>query len=209
MAREIQIHVEEPSMEAFLVAFLSRVLSADVAWRPINYGSKQQLFNRLPQRLSGYARYDPAYRPKVLVLVDRDADDCAVLKARLESACEENGLRTKTRPGVDGVFDVVNRIVIEELEAWFFGDADALQQAWPGTGRTSRRSAYRDPDAIRGGTHEALLRVLKASGHLGDSDRLPKIDVARTMGGVLIPERSRSCSFQHFWTGLNALLAIA
>ncbi len=196
-------------MEAFLLALLPRVLSPEVVWRPINYGSKQQLLERLPQRLAGYARYDPSYRPKVMVLVDRDADDCAILKEQLESASHDSGLATKARPAVDGSFDVVNRIVVEELEAWFFGDVDALQQAWPGSRRTSGRAAYRDPDAIRGGTHEALLRVLKASGHMRDADRLPKIDVARIMGGVLIPERSRSCSFQHFWTGLNTLIAIA
>lgn len=209
MVREIQIHVEEPSMEAFLDALLPRLLPLGVLWRPINYGSKQQLLERLPQRLAGYANYDPAYRLKVLILVDRDADDCVALKSRLEAMCLESGLASKTRPAAGGAFDVVNRIVIEELEAWFFGDPDALQAAWPGTGRTARRAAYREPDAVKGGTHEAMLRMLKASGHLRDADRLPKIEVARTMGGILIPERNRSSSFQHFWTGLNALVAVA
>ena len=207
MTREIQIHVEEPSMEAFKQALLPRMLTSAVAWKIIDYGSKQQLLARLPQRLLGYAQYDAAYRPKLMVLVDRDDDDCAALKAQLETACEAALLRTKGRPADSGDFDVVNRIVVEELEAWFFGDPEALQEVWPGTRRSLGKAAYRDPDAVRGGTHEALLRVLKSAGHLRDADRLPKIEIARIMGHVLNVQRSRSSSFQHFQTGLDALLA--
>lgn len=50
-------------------------------------------------------------------------------------------------------FQVLNRLAIEELEAWFFGDVAALHSAYPRVPSTlGRRSRYRDPDAIRGGT---------------------------------------------------------
>lgn len=136
-------------MEAFLVALLPRFVASDIPWRPIGYGSKQQLLARLPQRLLGYARYDPAHRPKILVLVDRDDDDCAALKLALEAACRAAALSTKAVPNTDGRFDVVNRIVVEELEAWFFGDGAALQQGWPAPRATwdKRATAIRTPSA--------------------------------------------------------------
>jgi hypothetical protein len=71
LTREIHIHVEEPSMEAFLRDFLPRVLAQGVSWRPINHASKSQLLAELPRRLNGYARMPVEYRPRALVLVDR------------------------------------------------------------------------------------------------------------------------------------------
>ncbi len=120
-------------MEAFLRELLPRFLDPDIAWQAVNYGSKQQLLARLPLRMLGYARVPAAHRPLSLVLVDRDDDDCNVLKHQIEDACRAAGLHSRTRPDATGGFDVVNRIVIEELEAWFFGDAKAVEQAWSGS----------------------------------------------------------------------------
>jgi len=70
----------------------------------------------------------------------------------------------------------VNRIAIEELEAWFFGDVDALHAAYPRVSRhLANKAPYRDPDAITGGTAEALGRVLKAYYRTG----LLKTEVAK------------------------------
>lgn len=207
--RPLHIHVEEPSMEAFLQDFLPRRLAAGVDWRIINYTSKRQMLNRLPDRLRGYANIPLEYRPKSLVLVDRDDDDCAALKARLEMACAAAGLISKTAGG-DAAPDVVNRIVIEELEAWYFGDLAAVAAAWPGVSlNVARRARFRDPDAVRGGTHEAFLAVLQQAGHLKDVERLPKIDAARRMGALLNPAQNTSRSFHHFVMGLDALVQAA
>lgn len=208
MPRPIHIHVEEPSMEAFLGDFLPRILSEASDWKIIDHSSKWQLLNNLPVRLLGYAKMPILHRPKVLVLVDRDDDECSMLKARLESACNNASLFSKTSPGVAGTFDVVNRIVVEELEAWYFGDVHALCEAWPGVPATlGAQARFRDPDAITGGTHEALLGVLQKAGHFRGMERLPKIDAARRMGALIDPAHNRSVSFQHFLTGLNALVA--
>jgi len=194
-------------MAAFLDAFLPRQLDPAIDWRSIDYGSKQQLLDRLADRMAGYARIPSEHRPRSLVLVDRDDDDCRALKARLEAACAAAGL--PTRAATPAAFEVVNRIVCEELEAWFFGDAAALDAGWHGAGRVVRQAAYRDPDAVRGGTHEALLRELQRAGHLKGLARLPKIDTARTMGMLLDPARNTSRSFRHFWDGLTMLAANA
>ena len=59
-------------------------------------------------------------------------------------------------------FQVLNRIAIEELEAWFFGDVQALNQAYPKTPKTlGHKSRYKDPDSIKGGTWESMERELK------------------------------------------------
>lgn len=207
MARPLHIHVEEPSMEAFLEDFLPRYLDPQLSWKIIDHNSKWQLLQKLPHRLAGYARIPIEYRPKTLVLVDRDDDDCLILKARLESFAANANLVSKTAG--DGVkFEVVNRIVVEELEAWFFGDVQALAASWPGVPlNLGARAGFRDPDAIVGGTHEVLLRVLQRAGHLRSVDRLPKIDTARRMAGRLESDRCTSRSFQQFLTGLDALVS--
>lgn len=202
------VHVEEPSMKEALDNLLLSLLPLyRVDIRIIDHGSKKALLANVPDRLRGYAKWaDPALR--VIVLVDRDEDDCRALKANLEGAALVAGLTTKTAPGRLGEFQVVNRIVIEELEAWFLGDIEALADSYPGVPPTlARKAAFRDPDAIRGGTWEALSRVLKAAGHYGGSDRLPKIEVARRVSSKMVPSRNRSHSFKVFVAGLGALVA--
>jgi hypothetical protein len=139
--------------------------------------------------------------------VDRDDDDCRALKERLEKAAKEAGLATKSTPDSAGNFRVVNRIAIEELEAWFLGDVQALSAAYAGIPASlDRQAAFRDPDAVIGGTWEALHRVLKRAGHYVGSDRIPKIEVARRVAEQMVPNRNRSRSFQAFVTGLEALI---
>jgi hypothetical protein len=205
MFREIHIHVEEPSMEAYLGALLPRLLAPQMAVRVINHTNKQKLLREVPKRLSGYAKTPPAWRPLTLVLVDRDQDDCRVLKAQLEAATHNAGLVSKsTAQGAQ--FDVVNRIVIEELEAWHFGDAGALRAEFPGVqANLDQGASYRNPDAIAGGTHEALLRVLQRAGHFKGMASLPKVETARRMAKIVNVDGNSSASFGHFIAGLRSL----
>lgn len=207
-AVKLFVHVEEPSMKEAMEILLPRLLRDRQAnFRVIDHGSKQALLTNLPARLRGYAQW-PAPRIRILVTIDRDDDDCTALKARLEHLAQAAGLPSKSTPGPDGRFRVVNRIVIEELESWFLGDISALRSAYPRVPATlGHRKTYRDPDAIKGGTWEALHRVLKASGHYAASGHLPKIDVARRVTRYMLPERNKSRSFQAFVGGLEALLS--
>lgn len=190
-------------------AVLEALLPGLTSGHPVEYRiiEHRNLLAELPARLRGYARQgDPAAR--VLVLLDRDERDCHELKARLEAAARGARLATKTAPGHDGRFQVVNRIVIEELEAWFLGDVPALRAAFPRLPEAlAARRGLRDPDAIRGGTWEALLRVLQQAGYFPGATRLPKIDLARQIAAAMRPEANRSASFQAFCSGLGALLA--
>ena len=202
------VHVEEPSMKEAMETLLPRLLGGkSVDWRIIDHGSKGGLLKNLADRLRGYARWEDA-NIRVLVLVDRDDDDCVALKAALEQAAGEAGLPTKAAPDHGGAFRVVNRIVIEELEAWFLGDVPALVAAYPGVSpNLESKASFRDPDAVPGGTWEALHRVLQRAGHYAGAQRLPKIEVARRVSTEMVAGRNRSRSFQVFLEGLEALTA--
>ena len=114
------------------------------------------------------------------------------------------GLET---PDGDGRFRVTNRIVVEELEAWFFGDVPAPPAAYPGISPfLAQKHAFRDPDAISGGTWERLFQVLQAAGYYRAAERLPKLEVARNVAAFMVPGRNLSPSFRHFVDGLAAML---
>ena len=207
MTRPIHIHVEEPSMEAYIGELLPRLALDAICVRIINHGSKQILLREVPNRLRGYASIANEWRPLTLVLVDRDDDDCRALKNTLETAALAAGLATKTNEP-NAPFDVVNRIVIEELEAWHFGDPVSLRNEYPGLSENlANKAQYRNPDAIAGGTHEALFRVLQKAGYYRGLSHLPKVDTARRMARRVDVESNLSASFQHFLAGLRALAA--
>ncbi|MGE4278223.1 MAG: DUF4276 family protein [Magnetospirillum sp.] len=198
------VHVEEDSMESALLGLLPRMIAND-DYKIINHGSKDRLLKDLPQRLKGYAAWKQGNN-KILILVDRDNEDCRVLKNKLEAMAHAAQLSTKSTPDKTGNFNVVNRIVVEELEAWFFGDIPALSKAYPGVPLTlEKKSAYRDPDSIKGGTWERLLKVLQEAGHYERSEKLPKVAVARKLAPLMNLSNNRSTSFRQFQNGLLAL----
>jgi hypothetical protein len=204
----IEFLVEEESMQAALKAIAPRLLSESVTWEVFAFQGQQDLFKRLPRRLLGYARRVRTETIGVVVLIDEDREGCRDLKARLERLSANASLATKTKPLPTGRFHVLNRIAIEELEAWFFGDERALRSAYPRLpDGLTRRAEYRDPDAINGGTWERLHAELKAIGLF--PAHFPKIEVARAVAPHLDPARNRSRSFQTFLGGLEALVAQA
>ena len=138
------------------------------------------------------------------MLVDRDDDDCEQLKMELEKMAAAAGLSTKSAPGDDGLFAVLNRIVIEELESWFIGDPTALRKAFSSLPAISQKTGiFRNPD--NGGNWEALHRFLKKYGIYKSS--FPKIDAARHIAPHLDIQQNRSRSFQVFVDGIEALLS--
>ena len=187
----VDVLVEEPSAEAALRVLLPRMLGS-IPFDVYQYGSKTALLGRLPDRLRGYARWLPPDR-RIVVLVDRDDDDCLRLKGRLESMAANAGLTTRSTSS-DGAFSVVTRIAVEELEAWFFGDWEAVRAAYPRVNaNVPAQAKYRRPDAIGGGTWEAFERCLKRGGYFRSG--LRKIEAARAVAAHMDPRRNTSPSF--------------
>jgi hypothetical protein len=204
---QLEILVEEPSMEAALSHLLPRVLRGWDEEAPImvrTFNGKPDLLRKLPSRMRGYASYADQVDLRVLVLVDRDADDCHELKERLQSVAQGARLRTKSGSGGE-VFRVCNRIAVEELEAWYLGDANALVAAYPRVpAGFARRATYRHPDAVTGGTSEALHRLLRQHGYFRGG--LPKVALAHRVAPRMNVETNKSPSFCSFRDGLRELV---
>jgi hypothetical protein len=199
--------VEELSAEAALLNLVPKILGTSASFEIHPYQCKNDLLSKLPRIMRGYAKWLPDDW-SIVVLVDEDRSDCDALKEGMEQAA--GAARLITRTMADSLnshsrFQVLNRIAIEELEAWFFGDVPALNQAYPKIPKTlGGRSRYQDPDSITGGTWESMERELKKAGYF--SGGLRKIEAAKTISAYMEPERNNSKSFQVFRDGLQEMV---
>ena len=197
----VEFFLEEPSTQETLKAILPKILSNDVTFDFLVFEGKDDLLNNLSARLMGYRWIPDDWR--LIVLIDEDRKDCHELKAKLEQAAHEAGFVTKSSAGPNEDFQVVSRLAIEELEAWFFGDVAALHTAYPRIPENLQSKAkYRNPDAIQGGTSEALEHLLIQKNYY--RGRIPKPTVAQNIAQHMVPNRNRSRSFQVFVDGLKA-----
>jgi hypothetical protein len=165
--------VEEASLESALTQLLPKILPSTVTFKIHAFRGKDDLICKLPNRLKGYQAWLPPDW-KIVILIDEDRENCLKLKQQLEIMAISSGLITKSSCQKYKSFQVLNRIVVEELEAWFFGDVDAICQAYPKVSTNlANQQPYRDPDAIKGGTWEALERVLRKAGyHQGGLEKI-------------------------------------
>ena len=182
-------------MEAFLQTLLPRILPDGSTFTIHPFRGKSDLLRKLQDRLSAYANWMPE-NFRVVVMIDRDNDDCRTLKEQLETIAADSGLLTRSRAG-GGSWQVVNRIAIEELEAWYFDDWEAVCKAYPRVlPNIPSRARYRDPDAIQGGTWEAFERIMKKHGYFREG--LGKVQAAGAIAECTDPARNRSNSFAKF-----------
>jgi len=199
--------VEESSAEVALEALVPRILGNEIAFSCRVFQGKHDLLSKLQARLRGYADRirNTGEDLRIVVLIDNDDQDCEVLKAELEQMARRARLWTRGQAQGRNV-RVLNRIAIEELEAWFLGDPTALTTAFPRVPSSYvARARFRDPDAIRGGTWEALLRLLQERGYYRTG--LPKIEVASKIATHMNIGSNRSSSFNAFCVGLAAFVA--
>jgi len=199
----IEFLVEERSAEAALDELVPKIVP-HATFRVHPYQGKPDLLRKLPSRLKGYRRWLPADW-RIVVLLDADTpESCRELKEGVEAIVHDAGLSTPSSKRTHSPVEVLVRLAVEELEAWFFGDIDALRTAYPRVPATlAEKAKYRDPDAIRGGTCEELERVLRRAGYHGT--RYPKITGARNIAPHMDPLQNHSRSFQVFRDGLLAL----
>jgi hypothetical protein len=192
-SRSLIFLVEEQSMESFLRAWLPRILPEGCDFEIHAYGGKRDLLSKLESRLRAYAAWLPE-NARLIVIVDRDDDNCEELKRKLEAMVSRAGLPTRS-VARGGQWRVATRIAIEELEAWYFGDWEAVRAAYPrASSSIPNKAPYRDPDAIAGGTWEAFERVMRSSGYFKQG--LMKLEAARAIGEFIDVQRSRSRSFR-------------
>ncbi len=107
----IEFFVEEPSAEAALQNIVPKIVGPAVSFNIHPFQGKPDLLKSLPGRLRGYRDWLPGDW-RIVVLIDADQDDCRQLKARLEEIALSSGLTTKSSPGIEGKFHVVNRLAV-------------------------------------------------------------------------------------------------
>ena len=198
---QLDVLVEEPSMEQGLRLLLPRLIE-DVSWRIFAYRGKPDLLAKLPSRLRGYRTTHQIDRT-ILVVIDADRQDCRHLKAQLEAIAVSAGLATRSQPR-HGAGMVINRIAVEELEAWYFGDWAAVRAAYPKVPNDiPRQSRYRNPDAITGGTWEMFERILRNAGYMQGG--LRKVEAAQAIVTHMVPDRNTSPSFRALCDALRDL----
>ncbi|MDR1275906.1 MAG: DUF4276 family protein [Candidatus Accumulibacter sp.] len=171
-------------MKAFLLHYLPRLVEGWVHEQHfllVPHEGKSDLDKSIPRKLKSWREPGACF----VVLRDNDGADCRVLKERLVALCRSSGR------------SALIRLVCQELEAWYLGDAAALAKAYPEATKEIQRLNRRfpDPDAC-----------LKPSRTLERSlPSFQKRDAARRLGSLLNHETNRSASLRVFSQGVQRL----
>ncbi len=187
--------VEEKSAEVTLKNILPKIVG-DISFRVITFNGKSDLLKKLPKRLKGF-RNCLSSEDKIIILIDNDNKDCNELKNKLEKTARDAGFTTRTMNKKE--FQVINRIVIQELESWFLGEIDAIRKSYPriSCNLSKRKKQYRNPDQLTN-TCETLLRCLNKNGYYNNIKYLPKSEVAKSISKNMNPDNNVSPSFNLF-----------
>lgn len=200
--RHIEILVEGRSMKDAVDQLMPRI-APGVSFASHDLGSKSEFMAKAPRRLRGYAHEMAANdRLAVLLLRDRDTEDCGDILRVLQDAARSAGCSVASvARRVHG--QAMVRLADEMLEAWFLGDGRALHAAFPripasiGTTR-----AYRVPDRVRDPARR-LERELQKHGYYPAG--LSKIDLVSKVAPHLDVDANSSRSFAHFRDGVRLL----
>lgn len=165
--------------------------------RPGSDPAKRILLDQLPRLLRGYGR-TPAI-DAVVVVLDSDRRDCVNFLRELH----------KVLDGCDPAPRTLFRLAIEEIEAWYFGDREALMKAYPGAKKNILDNYQQDSIC---GTWESLADAIYPGGS-SEIKRagwpLPgqvKHEWAENIGPLLDPDRNQSPSFRKLKEGIRRLV---
>lgn len=179
----VEFLVEEPSAEAALQSLVPRILGPEHAFEVHVFQGVQDLMGKLPNRLRAYSTWIPDdwY---IVVLRDTDRADCHQLKTTLDTLATQAGLVTKSAAGT-GRFHVMNRLAVEELEAWFSA--------------TSRHSAPRIPVCLPAWASRRDIARLTRSGEAPKRHCIVCCNATDTIARVCRGLRPRG-KFRATWT---------
>jgi len=158
--------------------------------------AKRALLDQLPRLLAGYGK-TPGI-DAVVVVLDSDRRDCKTFLGELET------LLNRCHPAPEALF----RLAIEEMEAWYLGDRQALLSAYP---RAKKDVLGRYTQDSICGTWELLADAVYPGGSAairGAGWPLPgqvKHEWAAQIGPFLDIERNESPSFRKFRDGMRCL----
>lgn len=159
--------------------------------------SKRILLDQLPKLLRGYGR-TPGI-DAVVVVLDVDRRNCREFLAELKALAS----------GCDPSPNTLFRLAIEEVESWYFGDREALLQAYPKAKREILENYRQDSlcdtwEVLANAIHPGGVAAIRKAGW-----PLPgqvKAEWAEKIGPLLEPERNQSPSFRKFREGICRLI---
>jgi hypothetical protein len=185
--RTLVVFTEEMSAKVMLESLLPRLLPIDeCCFMCVAFEGKQDLEKQLPIKLRGWRTPDTHF----VVLRDQDNGDCMAIKEALQGIC-----RKARKP------NALVRIACRELESWYFGNLQAVENALgiDGLRALEAKAKYRNPDTIHYPSRE-LRRVTK--------NRYQKVSGSRVIGKHLRLDGSRSTSFRHFISAVSAIMGL-
>jgi hypothetical protein len=214
----IEILVEDSSGEKLLAAVLPKLLGErnnPHSWRlhaykgigripkNLNAGAdpaKRILLDQLPRILRGYGRTHGI--DAVVVVLDTDKRNCVDFLSELQALAAGCGAPSNT----------LFRLAIEEVEAWYLGDREALGAAYPRAKadvllRYVQDSACNTWEVLADAVYPGGSSAIKKAGW-----PLPgqvKHEWAERIGPLLDPDRNVSPSFGKLRDGLRRLVAEA
>jgi len=159
--------------------------------------AKRQLLDQLHRLLRGYTK-TPGWCDAVIVVVDTDRHDCVAFLAELKQiaiACAAEHL-------------TMFRLAVEEIEAWYLGDRDALLTAYPNAkkahlDRYSQDSICDTWELLADIVHPGGRRAVQKAGWPTAGNL--KHEWAARIGPHMDPDRNRSPSFGKLRDGLRRL----
>ena len=191
----IHFLVEESSTEIALKFIVPKIIGNIHTFEIHNFGNKNNLLKKLPERMKAYANFIPDDW-RIVISVDEDRANCLELKNKL---CDASSVVTEKKGNI-----VLHRIVVEELESWFIGDVAAIRAEYEKIPASLPQQAkFRDPDAIKGGTWEELDKILKKYGY---ETGLQKMNFAQKVSPHMDVQNNQSRSFQVFRDGLRKII---
>ncbi|MDR0894921.1 MAG: DUF4276 family protein [Prevotellaceae bacterium] len=187
MAR-LEILVEEPSMALFLHSVLPGLLPENWTLGENVFVRKHQgksdLRKSVPHKLQAFSHWHEPIG--VLIMQDQDSNDCKLLKKEWLTICNQ----------YPATLSLI-RIVCRELESWYLGDMDAVQQAFPAfkVAAHKNKAKFRNPESCN--AKDELRKIVPV---------YQEMDAARRIAPYIDIEHNTSMSFRQFRIGLQKMI---
>ncbi|MDX2130122.1 MAG: DUF4276 family protein [Chloroherpetonaceae bacterium] len=184
----VEFLLEEESMKNVLEILLPQILpdsyklNENCFLRPHN--GKSDLRKSISNKVKVFSRlYEPT---KIVILHDQDSNDCKALKKDLKKICE-----------VNGNCPVLIRIPCKELESWYLGDMEAIEQAYPRfkANKFLGKEKFRNPDLCQAA--EELKKLIP---------NFQKGVASKSIPNYMSLEKKTSPSFKEFVRGVKKFL---
>jgi len=190
--RYIFFLVEEPSIKPVIDSIVTKIVDPNSEWYEVKiHQGKQDLRKALKSVVPTLSKVPNV---RIMVLQDQDQYDCEELKNELLNEIEKH---------CECPFKI--RIVCRELESWFLGDLEAVQEAFPRFryNQYISGSKFRNPDLVQN-PHLELLKIIPEYSGL---KTLPKVQTSEKISPYLNVNRNRSVSFKHFYNAIKELFS--